>query len=258
MSYSFKITTGTSMPRRTILLFASIFGILALLAIGAVIFFETYGQSPAIQSRFQATQTAEAAQAIAGPTRLASRQLVFDETFESGTLALDVELASIKNGAYQTEIRYPGVFHVLSSAKTLTDFIAEVECTVFGSLGQCGIAFGAQYDPNGKLAGFYSIYLTGDGYGFRGDPLEGFQTGFTKTLSAVKPGAINLLRIVRIGQEARVYINEQEIDRIELTASNLGSGEIGLYVGLAPDASPTEFVSITADNVRVWEIPGTP
>jgi hypothetical protein len=227
---------------------------------GAVIFFETYGQSPEIQDRVQATQTAEAAQAMTEPTRLASRQLIFDETFESAAAVFDVDASSIKNGAYQTEIRHAGVFHVLpnGSAKPLTDFIAEVECTVFGSLGQCGIAFGAQYGPDGKLTGFYAVYLTGDGYGFRGDPPEGFQTGSTKTSSAVKSGAVNLLRIVRINDEARVYINDQEIDRIQLTAPSLGTGEIGLYVGLAPDASPTEFASITADNVRVWEIPATP
>jgi hypothetical protein len=197
---------------------------------------------------------------MAEPTRLASRQLIFDETFESDTSVLDVDSASIKNGAYQTEIIHPGVFHVIPNGggKTLTDFIAEVECTVFSALGQCGIAFTVQYDQDGKLAGFYAVYLTAEGYGFRSDPLEGFQTGSIKTSSTVKPGAVNLLRIVRINDEAQIYINDQEVDRIELTAPSLETGEIGLYVGLAPDANPTEFASITADNVRVWEIPNTP
>src|SRR5919109_3555873 len=201
------------MTQRTILILASIIAVILLCGIGAVIFFETYGQRPEIQAWVQASQTAEAsqaavitAQAIAEPTRLAGSQLLFDETFESAAPVLDVDLASVQNGAYQTEIPYAGAFFFLSSGKTLTDFIAEVDCTVFSSLGQCGIAFGAQYGQDGKLAGFYAVYLTGDGYGFRSDPLDGSQSGFTKTSSVVRPGATNILRVVRINNEARVFV----------------------------------------------------
>jgi hypothetical protein len=250
------------MPRRTLFIILSIFGVLALVCIGAVMFFETYGQSADVQARVQATQTAEAAQAdvntaqaVAEPTRLAASLLFLEETFESSTPVLDVDSASLRNGAYQTEIRYAGAFYVLSSGKPLTDFIAEVDCTVFSSLGQCGVAFGAQYGQDGKLAGFYAVYLTGDGYGFRSDPLEGSQNGFNKTSSAVKPGAVNILRVVRINNEARVYVDDQEIDRIELEAPSLQTGKIGLFIGLAPEAAATDFTSITADNFRVWEVP---
>jgi hypothetical protein len=250
------------MPRRTLLIILSIFGVLALFCIGAVIFFETYGQSPEVQARVQDTQTAEAAQdvvstaqAVAEPTRLAASQLLLEETFELGTPVLEVDSASIQNGSYQTEIRYAGAFHVLSSGKTLTDFVAEVDCTVFSSLGQCGVAFAAQYGQDGKLAGFYAVYLTGDGYGFRSDPLEGSQSGSSKTSALVKPGTANILRVVRINNEARVYVNDQELDRIELDAPSLQTGEIGLFIGLASEAGATDFAAVTADNFQVWEVP---
>src|SRR5688500_15038549 len=114
--------TGASMPRPTFLIILSIVGVLALVCIALVIFFETYGQSADVQARVQATQTAEAAQAvvstaqaIAEPTRLAASQLLLEETFESGTPVLEVDSASIQNSAYQTEIRFAGAFYVLSS-----------------------------------------------------------------------------------------------------------------------------------------------
>jgi hypothetical protein len=250
--------------RTLIIVIGSLIALFVCLCLAGILFFETVGDSPEIQAIVTANAaTAEAenalatAEAIAEPTRLAASRLLLEENFDNGETSLTIsEPGEIGDGVYQARYLWAGGFSVVSTGLSPADFIAELECEMRGTgyNEECGFAFNTQYDGGGNLIGYYAIFLTDSGYGYIRSPLEGMSHSSFHSDSAIDSG-VNHLRIERLGRWARVYINNQEVDRIELDEETLTTGEIALYTGLTGGAESTDTAALTIDNVRIWEVP---
>lgn len=253
------------MNRRTALLILGVaLSVLVCTCLAVILFFEVAGNDPEIQAIVTANAaTAEAedaqatAEAIAEPTRLAAARLLLEEPFDNGASNLIIEEdGEIVDGAYHAHFIWPGSFSVVRTGLSPANFIAELECETAG-IGyneECGFAFNTQYNSEGKLTGYYAIFLTDNGYAFRSSPLEGLSRNSYHSDSVIDAG-VNHLRIERLGRWARVFINSREVDRIELDEETLTTGPIALYVGFSSGAESTDSADLTVDNLRIWEVP---
>lgn len=254
------------MNRRTIIIvIGSLVGLFICLCLAAILFFEVAGNDPEIQAivtanaaTAQAEDAQATAEAIAEPTRLAAARLLLDERFDNGAsnLVIDPDSGEIQDGTYQARFVWAGAFSVVPTALSPANFIAEMDCEMRGSgyNDECGIAFNTQYNNEGELTGYYAILLTDSGYAFLRIPLEGLSHSAYHTDSAIDAG-VNHLRIERLGRWARVFINNREVDRLELDEETLTTGPIALYVGLASGAESTDTAALTVDNLKIWEVP---
>lgn len=204
-----------------------------------------------------ATVTADVAtstvQAQINEQRLAGQTLLLEETFAGPTFKLqELTAENITDGAFSETFTYRG-YHYYFTDQTIGDFVGEVDCTVFGE-GMCGIIFSAQHSPAGDLTAYYAIYATGYGYGYTGVPPQGLSWSADWTDGAHNAGAMNRLKVVRLGDTAYIHLNDQFVYALEVSDEGLEAGQIGLVVGRSTEdnvSSPT----ITADNFKIYQLP---
>lgn len=204
-----------------------------------------------------ATVTADVAtstvQAQIDEQRLAGKTLLFEETFAGPNFQLaELTAEEITDGAFSETFTYRGYRYYFSD-QTIGDFVGEVDCTVFGE-GMCGIIFSAQRNSAGDTTAYYAIYATGYGYGYSGVPLTGMSWAADWTHGAHNAGAMNRLKVVRLGKWAHIHLNDQFVYSLEVSDAGLEAGQIGLVVGRSTEdgvSSPT----VTADNFKIYQLP---
>ncbi len=235
--------------------------IVAFLAIGAM-----GSNDPEVQASLQATRTAEALAAAAStqsaaatPTLPTGANLIVDETFDANNLGLNLYedptvQTSLQDGVYQAHFGNWGT-EITPIERTLTNFIAELDCRPFGTKSMCGIAFGIQPAPtDNALIPSYRVYL-GNDYGFDSIPVDAATYSFSNVSFARNSGDWNHLRVDVMDGLAKLYINTQFVDDFELNEPSLASGDVGILVGLSSDADNGESADLTVDNFKVWELP---
>lgn len=234
--------------------------VIGFLALGAI-----SSEDPAVQASLQATRTAEALAAVAStqaaavtPTLPAGATLIVDEAFDANNLNLNLYeestvQTSLKDGTYQAHFGTWGS-EITPIGKTLTNFIAELDCKPFGTKSICGIAFGIQPHEGNQLIPSYRIYLASD-YGFDSIPVDAATYSFSNVSFARNSGDWNHIRVEVMNGVAKLYINKQFVDDFELNEPSLASGDVGILVGLAADADNGQSADLTVDNFKIWELP---
>jgi hypothetical protein len=199
------------------------------------------GTSPAAQQAGKEKQTAEAA------TTVAERQdadalekkatQVFDEKFDNNDSGVSVEpsdgtKATIEGGVYKATLD-DGGFRSVYSKRELQDFIVEVECKtlVGGDSGECGVVFNVKEIDGQKDNDENYFYVKGGKYGVYtsiGGKTSGLNT--EKSHEAIKSGDTNIVKLVHIDGEARLYVNDVLIEKIPDADLKLKGGGVGFAV----------------------------
>lgn len=233
-------------------------GGLAMLCVLGVAALFIIGNSPAAQQAANEKATAVAATSVAlsGEEQglLDSSKEIFNESFDNNDAGFDASpsdgsTVAIGDGVYQatfSDTAYRSVY----SQRELDSFISEVDCKVVSGDGSCGIIFGV-HEIDGKTDNDeIFFFVSGNSYGVR-TRVDGSDTSKKFSNSAIKDseGAVNHLRVVRVDDEARLYINDQLIDRIQVTDEKLKSGSVGFSVG----SNDTKAV-VEVDNWKVYQI----
>jgi hypothetical protein len=219
---------------------------------------------PTYPANLSLTQTAEA---LAGPTASpdttptlpAGAVLLVDETFDSNTLGLNLyEDASIQTslqgGVYQAHFGRAGI-EITPMGKTLTNFIAELDCKPFGEKSFCGVAFGLQPEQENFVFPGFQISIGGGNYGFDVIPPTGGGSRFSNFSFALNGGDWNHVRVEVMNGVANLYVNNQFVDDFALSEPSLVLGDVALIVGLHSDAQNGDSADLTVDNFKVWELP---
>ena len=234
----------------------SIVGLMIFACVGLYLL----GSSPQVQQAARERQTATAATATADAQQVAdltaSAKTVFEETFDNNDAGInlspnDMGQASISNGAY-TFTYITDARRSVYVKETLTNFIAEVECSVIKGAkdGFCGIVFDVQEtDSKAGKTDHYWFFVHNGKYGIetrKGNSDKSFE----KSNSAVKSGdsAINRLKVIRVNNDTRYYVNDVLVDRIP--DSTLKEGGYGFQTG-----ADTKGVQVQVDNLKVQELP---
>lgn len=189
-----------------------------------------------------------------------------EDLFDTATLVLREEFSNNRNYWYtgifsdvETVQVEGGVLHVIWGGKgstyetyvqVFTNFIAELDCIVTRGQydGSCGIIFGRQEGDEG----FYDVELFYDYYRvtlYEKDALpvlliEGDPTGI------IVPDDVNRLRVVRIHNEIRLFLNGQLLSTT--TDSTFPSGKVGISTKSYTDTEPVEVI---LDNFAIWKLP---
>lgn len=198
------------------------------------------------QTSLQATAEAEALFAVA---RQVFRDEFVDNRYNWFTGRFnDQETNLIEDGVFKVQWDTGGFSYELYQVREFTNFIAQVDCVVVKGEGDgsCGIVFGQKPDKGQYefevFNDYYRLNLNIDGEWqtlVEGDPA-----------GVVKPNETNRLRVVRINNEARLYINDQ------MVASDVDkafpSGRIGVSTNSYRDEGGVE---VWFDNFTIWELP---
>lgn len=211
-----------------------------------------------------AAQTAEAQAAVGQAAAAATAEI--EQIFAQASVAFSDEFVDNRNNWFTgvwEEIEEDriegGVFKVIWSGKgfsyelyqvrEMTNFIAEVDCLVYqgGADGSCGLIFGQRED-----VGFYEYELFEDYYRLTLFPAEGDATLLAEGDPAgiVKPGETNRLRVIKRGDEIRIYVNGIELDRAN--DNSLPTGKVGVSTNSYLEEGGVE---VWFDNFVIWQLP---
>jgi hypothetical protein len=218
------------------------------------------GSSPQVQQALREQETATVATATADAQEVeqltSSAKTTFEETFDNNDAGInlspnDMGQASISDGVY-TFTYITDARRSVYVKESLTNFIAEVECSVIkGSKdGFCGIVFDVQEtESKDSKTDHYWFFVHNGKYGI--ETRKGSSNkSFEKSNSAVKSGdsAINRLKVIRVNNDTRYYVNDVLVDRI--TDSTLKEGGYGFQTG-----ADEKGVQVQVDNLKVQELP---
>lgn len=204
----------------------------------------------------QSEQATALAQATAETAALfaAARQVFFDQFVDNRNnwftgQFTDQENDVIEGGVFKVLWSGKGTSYELYEVRGLNNFIAQVDCVVVkGDLnGSCGIVFAQNPD-----VGLYKFEVFNDYYRLfivkqDQDPqllLEGDPAGI------VIPNNTNRLKVVRISNQAFLYLNDQLLD--SNTDTTFGNGKIGVSTNSYDE---TNAVEVWFDNFTLWELP---
>lgn len=218
------------------------------------------GSLPQVQqaARDQATSVAATATVDAQEVATLSKsaKTFFEETFDSDAGNIDTDpnemgQASIKNGVYTFTYITKGQYTVYSS-KPVTNFIAEVECSVIrgNKDGLCGIVFALNVtDKEKEKSDHYWFYVQNGKYGVETNKGNS-KKSFEKSNDAIKSGdnTINRLKVIRVNNDTRYYVNDVLVDRI--TDDTLTTGGFGFQTGAEKSG-----VQVQVDNFKVSKLP---
>ncbi|NJN15561.1 MAG: hypothetical protein HC822_04330 [Oscillochloris sp.] len=197
----------------------------------------------------QAVATAEIEQLYAGANQLFYDEFVDNRNAWFTGVFQEIETDVIEDGVFKVIWTANGSSYELYEVRELTNFIAEVDCLIAqgGPDGSCGIVFGQRND-----VGFYKYELFEDYYRLflvpaEGDPellVEGDPAGI------VRPGEPNNLRVIKRGDEIRLYLNDILLDTIN--DSSYPTGKVGVSTNSYREEGGVE---IWFDNFGVWALP---
>jgi hypothetical protein len=161
----------------------------------------------------------------------------------------EIERNTLEDGVFKVSWFADGFSYELYEVRTLTNFIAEVDCLVVqgGPDGSCGLIFGQNND-----VGFYEFEAFEDYYRITvyaadAEPrllLEGDPAGI------ITPGEPFRLQIIRRGDELRAAINGVLLGTVN--DATFPTGRIGLSTNSYLEEGGVE---IWFDNVAIWELP---
>lgn len=143
----------------------------------------------------------------------------------------------------------PGlVAWILCDNNTFTDFVMEVDATQVGGVDDNG--YGMVFRYSDTTDEYYVFAISGDGYyvfAFDGLNMDTPEILLDWTDSTVinKGTQANHLKVVAVGQNFQLYVNDQYLTDVQ--DSRLGSGTVGFFV-LASDAGSSH---ISFDNLKI-------
>lgn len=201
------------------------------------------------------TATAEAAVATSTALQTTARQ-VFRDEFDDNRNAWftgrlnQQEINTIADGVLRIAWYAEASSYELYTLQELTDFSAEVDCTVVRGVADasCGIVFAQQPD-----IGYYQYELFNDYF-----RLGRYYLGEWELLvegnpqAALQPGAANRLRVERSGGLTRLFLNDQYLGSSADTA--MPTGRVGIASGAY---NPQGGVEVWFDNFTIWELPAS-
>lgn len=204
----------------------------------------------AIIAEAQALQaTAETAAIFAGARQIFTDSFVDNRNAWFTGVFQEIETDKIEDGVFKVIWAAKGTSYELYEVREVTNFIAEVDCVVHqgGGDGSCSLVFGQKNE-----VGFYKYELFNDYYRLfivsaEGDPVdiaEGDPTG------AVIPDGVNRLRVIKRGDEIRIYLNEVLLDTV--SDSTYPTGKIGVSTNSYNEQGGVE---VWFDNFTIWELP---
>lgn len=175
-----------------------------------------------------------------------------NETFEDPNAGIPVGTdqgvtTAVANGVYSVSFSGGGYGNIYLQ-DTLTNFIAEVDCTTVSGGGdaQCGIIF--NLDPVG-LEDRYFFYVSDGSYGFAS--AQGSSTSNSSlSNAAINATGTNRLRVIVNGGQAKLIVNDTLVDTKDVTA--IPSGLVGIEGRSNNDSGGVE---VTMDNFVVIQLP---
>jgi hypothetical protein len=63
------------------------------------------------------------------------------------------------------------------------------------------------------------------------------------------------MRIEVVAGAAKIYMNQELIDQLDLKDSSLSSGDIGILIGMDNSAENSDSADLTFDNLKIWQLP---
>jgi hypothetical protein len=209
------------------------------------------------QAKTDASAAATATAVMAAvDDRMQNMTLVYENTFEEGLPILtpsgeDLE-PYYRDGIPELIVAWNGST-ILPIGKTLTDFVAEVDCAANGAF--CGIAYNYTVDGEGKSRYFASGIGNADTFFFDDRYAKLPSSNWDRKNFAPSPaeGFLHRIRVERFGQVLRLFVNGDLMEERLLNYPEAASGDVGFYFGKASDESGIQTVQM--DNFRVWELP---
>jgi hypothetical protein len=250
------------MKPRTLVLIAGGVVVLACVCVAGFLALGAWASNdPETVAHVSATGTAGAvATQLASytPTPPPGAKLVVDETFDSNAIGFqfinDNSIqTSLQDGAYQAHFGRIGI-DITPLGLNLTNFIAEFDCKSFGYHAMCGLAFRLQDTTNNQNWASYRAYINND-YAFDDIPVSGPTSTTQKSTFARHPGDWNHMRIEVVAGAAKIYMNQELIDQLDLKDSSLSSGDIGILIGMDNSAENSDSADLTFDNLKIWQLP---
>lgn len=253
---------------------AVIFFCICLLCVSFMIFVN-WSNSDEGQATFREVETREAATAAAEATiqtsanatatatwatineRIKNAQVVFEDSLEEGSPFID---ANIKDKSIRFEkdsavisLPWDG-FSVWSINQTLTDFIAEMDCSNGSDSISCGFAYSLQH-KDGKSY-YYASTLSGTyNCGF-----FDFTADFTHSnilgcdYPRNKSSFLQHIRLEKFGANIRFFVNDKLAEQRTIEKQDFLSGEFGLVFGRA-GGEQSDPNRVYISNLKVWKLP---
>lgn len=204
----------------------------------------------AIVAEAQALQaTAEIAAIFAGARQIFTDSFVDNRNAWFTGVFQEIETDKIEDGVFKVIWAANGSSYELYEVREVPNFIAEVDCVVHqgGDDGSCGLIFGQKDE-----VGFYKYELFNNYYRLSvvdrdGEPtqlVEGDPGGI------VRPNEVNRLRVIKRGDEIKLYLNEVLLDTV--SDSTYPTGKIGVSTNSYSTAGGVE---VWFDNFTIWELP---
>ncbi|WP_370650032.1 family 16 glycoside hydrolase [Oscillochloris sp. ZM17-4] len=198
----------------------------------------------------QAEQTnAEVASLIASAKQVFKDEFVDNRNRWFTGVFEDIETDTIEDGVFKVSWAAKGTSYELYEVRELTNFVADVDCVVHqgGTDGSCSLVFAQKTD-----VGFYKFEVFDDYYRLfvvssGSDPTnlaEGDPAGI------VRPGEVNSLRVIKQGDQIRIFLNGTLLDT--LSDSTYQTGKIGVSTN---SYSESGGVEVWFDNFVIWELP---
>jgi hypothetical protein len=242
--------------RNTLLIVLGVIGGLLALCVVGFIGLAILGSTPQAQQASTDRKTAEAlptTAADADAALLEKAVTVFDEEFSSAPDGLDLTpgegtSAKVEKGVYVATLEEGG-YRSVYSKREITDFISELECEALSGddNGRCGIVYAVNEKGEDKDNDEYYFFVSGDEYGVS-TTIEGDESSFSNAHDAVKSEGVNHLKVIRVGGEARLFVNDTLVDTVK--DDKLKSGGVGFAV-----SAPGGDAEVSVDNWKVWRLP---
>jgi hypothetical protein len=162
----------------------------------------------------------------------------------------DNETNLIENGVFRVLRDTKGSSFELYQPRSFNNFVAEVDCLVVsgGNNASCGLVYGEQ-----ENVGRFSFEVFNDYYRLSINQggewtvlLEGNPSGI------VQPDAWNRLRVVRRGNDVRLYINDQFLQ--SAVDDRFPTGRIGVETSSYQQEGEGQF-ELQFDNFTIWQLP---
>ncbi len=160
----------------------------------------------------------------------------------------DIETDKIEDGVFKVIWAGESTSYELYEVRDMTNFVVEVDCLVRqgGTDGSCGLVFdqkkGVGYYKFEIFDNYYRLFVTHP----TGDPTtlaEGDPAG------SVRPGDVNRLRVIRQGDQIRIFLNGTPLKTVSDSTYMQGK------IGISTDSYKKGGVEIWFDNFVIWELP---
>jgi len=208
----------------------------------------------AVRTAEAATAEASAVNAEVAGLIASGRKIFYDELVDNRNawftgVFQKIENDKIEGGVFKVIWSGNGTSYELYELRQMTNFIAQVDCQVSqgGTDGSCSLVFDQKND-----VGFYKFEVFDDYYRLfivhpQGDPTtlaEGDPAGI------VNAGGINHLRVIKQGEQIRIFLNEALLNTV--SDSTYQSGKIGISTN---SYNKSGGVEVWFDNFGIWELP---